>query len=915
MKKKLYLPVIVLLAVIALIFVLRSAYSYYNFLKQPVLPITHAIPEQSIIVLKSGSVTEFIGKSRASGFGDVLQAIGGRYAYYDLASVVDSLSQHDVLFQDIFDNNEFVISVLPDLEGDPEILFTIKTRLKNIRSLQKSIISALKDKNIYTSVVEKNFSGIYQLTRDQDTVWYYLDKGIFTLGFNPETVNQSLMAIEDKKSLAENKTFARLNAFSGKKVDAVLFIRNDQLYANALRRRSGKELVLSNFFHSWSALDLSISKEKVLLSGFTQADKENWLVNQSPANNDFIGKISSGFSAVYSMSINDMDQFLIDKKIGDTLKLVSKDKRSQFSSVNVFRINENLKSWIGNEICIVTDVKHGDKKDPLVLIESTNPDIVRESLRPFINSSANPLPKIKIRGIFDRLFGEMFAFNDSAYCLIAPDYFAFSSSYQVLAQYSAQTRSGSGISNTQIPLDYLNDKSNLLVYFSAGDMDAKLKSGMVKDSEKGLKSWTGFLDACRHITLQYSGGDSLIYTQGSILFNPSTLAQVNLPVDKSASDESTAIITPDSEPEEKETEIEEKTETRQDVKVIPAVTTNRPLVLSGQKGGQNVIAIAYNDKLVLFNDDGKIAWQFGTKGKPNGDVFEIVNPENGKRNYVIITDSHIHLIGIDGKEEKKSPVKLPEGIQGKASLFDYDKKRDYRLVYPGKDGKIYNITISGKELPDWSKPKVNFPVDKPLFIRTSGKDYLMFLYGGGELKITDRRGKVRIPLADNFKKSSNADVFENKTNNKGLFLTASKDGKLQYINADGKISTSDFGDFGSDPWFVYTDFDNDNSLDFIFAGKGKIGIYSRLKKELSAYSQKNAEFGKPFVYKTSGGATWIAFREINSGDIILFKSKNDKPMVLKIKSDADPVFFNPGGQKPEQLVTIKNGKPFFTSIK
>jgi hypothetical protein len=146
-------------------------------------------------------------------------------------------------------------------------------------------------------------------------------------------------------------------------------------------------------------------------------------------------------------------------------------------------------------------------------------------------------------------------------------------------------------------------------------------------------------------------------------------------------------------------------------------------------------------------------------------------------------------------------------------------------------------------------------------------------------------------------------------------MTASKDGQLAYISANGVISYSSFENFGNDPWFVYTDFDGDNSMDFLFAGNGRVGIYSRMKKELAGYTKRNAEFGSPLIYNSASGVQWIAIREKGSGDIVLFKEKDKKPTVLKLKSQSDPVIFNPGGRKPEVMITIRNGKPVFTEIK
>ena len=913
MKKKYLFLFVIFLFSIGFFFLIRSAFNYYTFLKQPVLPLTHAAPDETVVILRGGSIAGFVEKARSSGMGEMLQAAGTSLSFNTMAAVADSLIQRDVVLQEIFEHNPFMLTIVPGKDGYPEMLISIQIQGKSLRSIQKRVVAAYSHNEISILNDVKGYPDISQIGKGSKIVWYYLHNGIFTLGFNPALVSLSRKALAGDHPLALDAGFARLDEAAGKKVDAVLFVRNDFLLQHLVQRDEMKVSAMDEFFNSWSALDMHIGKDKIMLSGFTLARNQNWMTGQSPVKSQQGSVMPGKYAMAYTLSINEPNKFFLDKEIGDTLHLIEKGKDSQLLSANIFRLKDHLTSWMGMNVGLLTDVKHGRDKSPLIYIESRNSDSARNALSPFMNFSAQPLPKIRTRGIFDRLFGEYFVQKDSAFCLFTSGRLLISPSADLLLKYEVLLNEPLKEKHAQVPSGLLNDRGNLLLYFSAEDIYAQLKSVSGSQSITKEVSWGRFLQACDHIVLQYSGGDDMVYTQGSLVFNPLAqsgqlvLDSVALPVNEAIAMDST------SQPEDQSADIPE---VKPELPVTPLMeVAHTPVVLSGQKGGQKVVAIVDHQKVAVFDDNAKLIWQFKCKGTPSGDIFEVILPETGKRHYVVVTDTHFHLLTLNGKEVKSSPFKLPGGNAGHASLFDYDRKRDYRLIYPGKDGKIYNITLQGRELPDWNKPALGNLIKEPVFWRTTGKDYLIFSNVEGKLTITDRRGRTRISVPDVFRQSVQADIFENKTNSKGLFLTASKDGMLAYITAEGIISYSEFGDFGVNPWFSYTDFDRDNSMDFLFVGKGKIGIYSRMKKEIAAYQWKGAEYGQPFIYSPSSGDQWMAIREKPSGDIIFFRGKGKKALVMKLRSQCDPVIFNPGGRKPEILVTISDGKPVFTEIK
>lgn len=899
-KKKLFV-VLFIAIIIALGAAGWAAYSYYKYLKQPVYPITHAVPGDAVAIIKSGSVTEFISKARASGLSEMLDVAAPGQQFSKMASIADSIAQYDLLIRDLLDN-KFLLTVVPCPEGFPELLISIevgKTRLSSIRKgLERTFQGSLQ--------IEKEkseYNGIYKLNIRSNHLWFYLSNGIFTMGDNPLLVLKSYQALNSKTPLTYDPDFAKVDGAAGKKVDAVLLVNN-----SALKKVVGSEsafgiLFQNDFFNSWSALDISISKEKLMLSGFTLSHGNKWITNQNPVKSSLAERTSNHSHGFFTVSLNDAGIYLKDLGIGDTINY---NVKNNGSAINYsFHLKDNFLAWFGNEMAVFPKKGEALSESSMLVFPDINSDTALTALASFITEKEG-IFKIRTSGIFDRLTANFYlSTTDSAYMIIAGKTMIISESLELTNQFVQEHNPS--VTTTADP-SIFNENSNLSVIYKHRTKSNK------QFSEITVPSWTGFLEGCHCIILQYSGGDEMIYTHGSLefsLFEKTDSTSENIASTPELSDSTVSIAT-DPEPE-----IAERGEKEADVPDEKPLAEHmpKPVLLQSQSGGNRILAVPLKGKVDFFTSEGSPMWSFSTKGQPTGDIFEVIVPENGKKAYVILTNSHLHLIGNEGKEMKGYPVKLPGENAGKSAIVDYNNRRDYRIIYPGTDGRIYNITLAGKELPDWNKPKTGTLHSPVQFIRTGGKDYLLFSHGNGELLITDRRGKERIKIPEIFKKANNALVFENKTNSKGLFITANEQGQLVYISENGLISYSDFTSGNTGLSFNYLDFDNDNSFDFCFISGNKLNLYSRMKRLLVTFERKKADFGQAFFYQKNSAATWITLRDKRNGDIFIFRNINSEPERYTLKSETDPLIFNPGGRKPELIVTISNGKPVFTPVK
>lgn len=146
---------------------------------------------------------------------------------------------------------------------------------------------------------------------------------------------------------------------------------------------------------------------------------------------------------------------------------------------------------------------------------------------------------------------------------------------------------------------------------------------------------------------------------------------------------------------------------------------------------------------------------------------------------------------------------------------------------------MYNYKIKGEAVEGWKKIQSRAAVrSKVEHLVVNKKDYLFTTDENGNVTITNRKGEVRVEMKKGFKKSANARFYANETNKKGLFITTNEKGELVYISSKGKIQRTSFGDFSPDHYFLYEDFDQNGSKDFIYMDGNKLVVFDRFKKPL-----------------------------------------------------------------------------------
>src|SRR5690606_27412666 len=140
------------------------------------------------------------------------------------------------------------------------------------------------------------------------------------------------------------------------------------------------------------------------------------------------------------------------------------------------------------------------------------------------------------------------------------------------------------------------------------------------------------------------------------------------------------------------------------------------------------------NNLYLLANDGKVLWKKQLEGRVLGKIEQIDMYKNGRLQLAFATQNRVYVLDRNGKDVSPFPLKFNDNITQPLSVFDYDNKREYRLmVTQGKSVLMYDgqgNTVKGFTY----KQAENTINSQPRHFRIGTKDYIVFVQGN-ELEI------------------------------------------------------------------------------------------------------------------------------------------------------------------------------------
>ena len=200
--------------------------------------------------------------------------------------------------------------------------------------------------------------------------------------------------------------------------------------------------------------------------------------------------------------------------------------------------------------------------------------------------------------------------------------------------------------------------------------------------------------------------------------------------------------------------------------------------------GKDIVVQDINNELYLISANGKTLWKKRLDGPILGEVQEVDILRNGKKQLAFVTQSTFYILDRNGNTVAPFPKKFKDDITQPISIFDYDRKRNYRFVITqGKEVMMYDR--KGKIVSGFTfKKTASTIVLPPQHIRLGNKDYILIAESNGKLNILSRVGKDRVIVNEKFNFSTIPIAKEGSK-----FVIITKENSKESISQTGKISS------------------------------------------------------------------------------------------------------------------------------
>jgi hypothetical protein len=318
-----------------------------------------------------------------------------------------------------------------------------------------------------------------------------------------------------------------------------------------------------------------------------------------------------------------------------------------------------------------------------------------------------------------------------------------------------------------------------------------------------------------------------------------------------------------------------KAATEWETRLDTTIAFKPQLVINHYNNEKEILVQDMKNTVYLINKTGRILWKKKLEEPILSEVTQIDYYKNGKLQYLFNTESQIHMLDRNGNFVERYPINLPAKAVNALSIFDYDKRKNYRIFVPTADKQVYCYDIEGRIVSGFNFKGADNPIISPIqYVRDKNNDYLL-VTDVSRIYMLDRRGNPRIKLNKQFNPSRN-NLFEYQAGTAtrgGRLIRTDEGGMLYYIYFNGEVESQPIADFSPLHYFKFEDVTGDNIADIVFVDKNKLNVFSVAGKKQYEYTFSTEIKHEPAFYQFSASQTAIGITEAGSQKIYLFNTR------------------------------------------
>lgn len=546
-------------------------------------------------------------------------------------------------------------------------------------------------------------------------------------------VSNTLKLTED--ALAKTRTYPEL--------ESLYKLSNDENMVSVFINHKKKGLQPTIFrdstlnslqFSNYTVFDSDISQNSIFINGITKATDStksliNIFKNTVPQDNQLAKVLPQDINSFTSMTFNNYDVI-----------------RTNFVKHQL--LDSTSRSIVFENIIEIGQVKRAEQN--AIILRSIDPSLTFENLNSSLTGNAyrgiNIYP-LDGDNTFLRDFAPIIQIPSAKHYINLEDFFIFSDDVPFLESIISNYQNNTVLSETDTYKDlklHLSDESSLLVYGDASVLNDVINTNFTDDKKLDISNYKS--SATQYIY------DTDFAHLNAVLKTYKTRGKHNM-VNEELS------ITLDAE-----------------------LVAPPQLVKNHTNNQMDIVAQDINNNLHLISNQGKVFWKKQLDGKILGKINQIDIYKNGRLQLVFNTSNRLYVLDRNGKEVSPFPLKFNDEITQPVSVFDYDNKKNYRLmIIQGKSVLMYDKT--GKIVNGFTyKSAKNKISSQPKHFRIGRKDFIVFSHVN-KLEILDRTGKTRTTVKETINFSENEIYLYNNR-----FTTSNANGELLEINQNGNVN-------------------------------------------------------------------------------------------------------------------------------
>jgi len=855
------------LLVILLLISVLVFFVFKNFTFKSEDPVK-SIPDDASVIIKVKNLSQLneVMIEKADFWNDLKQ-LEELQNFNQLFKDLDSLSQLDRDLEILWNNHPVYYTILTsDTNGLEGLLISSYVELNG----SHRVVKLINNLGIFSSndeVLPYRKVNIKKIEHQQSKtdLFYACHNGVFWMSQDVSVIQKAIDQLMEGVEITMDKYYSKLSLTEGKYAEVNIYFNFNSMtsiFDHFMDEDNTDVAKILSSMGAWSELDMKVKSHEVLFNGFTNFSFSNYQFLKTlqqepqsitipqilPYNTNFLLDFGLENYAIFYDSLANYNNeiFNIDQT------KINQDLNKKYD----INIEKDLISWIGSEFALASSVSgKGYDPDYYIVAKVQNQESAIRGLNRISNNISRRtgdhfveeyqeyiIKRINDKHFIENVFGTLFSDIESPYFVLFKDYVIFSNTVGSLKNlistfYTSKTLSEN--SNYQFFSDNIFESSNIYFYCNIRKSVPLITSWLNEDlgniinkNKDVIKNFEGF-------GMQFSYSNEMFFTNLYLKYNPA---------------------------------YREENLNNWEVDLDASIIGHPYLIKNHTDKRLNVIAFDAINNMYLIDHIGQIKWKIPVLEPPVSEISLIDYYKNNKWQYFFNTENYLYLVDLHGNLVSGFPIKLDVAATNAVAVFDYEKKRDYRLLLALEDQKIYSYKKDGSKVEGWFKYKTENIVEKKVqHFLIRGKDYLIFSDKLGKISITNRRGEIRIPVQDQFVHAKNASFYINLTNtSKGLFLTTNNNGKLTYISSQGKVKISDFGTYSEDHYFLYEDFDGDDDRDFIYLDKNSLKIFNRYKDVLLEHEFEQNITIAPQVFRDHSNIPYLSVVQDSIAKVSVF---------------------------------------------